>query len=393
MVDLGDAGLTPAARRRGLLAAISSISVVGIAMGITYPLLSLLLEARGVSATLNGLNGAMPAIAILLFSPFVPAFARRFGVRRSLLLFLATEAGAVLCLKLFDDLWLWFPIRFVLGVSAAGLFIVSETWINQAAPDAIRGRVMAIYNMVLSGAFAVGPLIIAGIGIFGWPPFLIAIFAIVAAGVPLMFASGTAPDFAGPKSRFNAFGFVRVAPSLVAAVFVFAVIESAASGLLPVYGVRNGFSTESAATLITVTIVGTIAFQLPVGWLADKMDRYGVMWMCGVVTLLCSLALPFTVDRTWLLWLDLLLLGGLGGGIYTVALTILGERFKGAELMTANAAFGLMWGVGLAIGPTLAGAAMDVWDPHGFAVVLTLGSVVFVIVTGLRRLSKRRADA
>ena len=73
---------TPAkANTRNLVAACAAITVFGFAFGMSYPLLSLILEARGVSSDLIGINSAMMPIGILLFSPVIPVIAKRFGAR------------------------------------------------------------------------------------------------------------------------------------------------------------------------------------------------------------------------------------------------------------------------------------------------------------------------
>ncbi len=67
---------------RTLVAACAAITVFGFAFGMTYPLLSLILESRGVSSDMIGINSAMMPIGILLFSPMIPYAAKRFGARR-----------------------------------------------------------------------------------------------------------------------------------------------------------------------------------------------------------------------------------------------------------------------------------------------------------------------
>ena len=62
---------------RNLVAACAAITVFGFAFGMTYPLLSLILESRGVSSDMIGINSAMMPIGILLFSSVIPVAAKR----------------------------------------------------------------------------------------------------------------------------------------------------------------------------------------------------------------------------------------------------------------------------------------------------------------------------
>ncbi len=78
------------------------------------------------------------------------------------------------------------------------------------------------------------------------------------------------------------------------------------------------------------------------------------------------------------------LLGGAFVGIYTIMLTLVGSRFKGAELIGIYAAMGLMWGLGALLGPLLAGLAMDT-TLHGLAffAAATCGAfALFVTLNG-----------
>ena len=77
--------LTAAERRRSLAAAIGSTSTVGLTMGLTWPLLSLILEEQGTDSRLIGLSAATQSLAIVAFSPFAPRLMARLGVYRSII--------------------------------------------------------------------------------------------------------------------------------------------------------------------------------------------------------------------------------------------------------------------------------------------------------------------
>ena len=71
-------------RRRGLIAVITSVTLVGIMISAVAPLLSLNLEQRGVSAAWNGLLAATPPLASLIFGAFMPMIIRRIGAAPSI---------------------------------------------------------------------------------------------------------------------------------------------------------------------------------------------------------------------------------------------------------------------------------------------------------------------
>ena len=81
-----------------------------------------------------------------------------------------------------------------------------------------------------------------------------------------------------------------------------------------------------------------------------------------------------------LLWPLLFVLGAAAGGVYTVPLIIVGQRFRGADLVAANASIGVIWGLGNLTGPAVAGIGMRAIGANGLPMVLTAVTVVFLAV-------------
>ena len=161
------------ANARNLVAACAAITVFGFAFGMSYPLLSLILESRGVSSDLIGINSAMMPIGILLFAPVIPVVARRFGSRNVAIVAALVTAVVFVSYRVFDSFSAWFLIRQVQGMSISTLFVLSEAWVVGSTGDHNRGKIVAIYASVLSGSFGAGPLLISFIGIEGWTPFVL----------------------------------------------------------------------------------------------------------------------------------------------------------------------------------------------------------------------------
>ena len=147
------------ANNRNLVAACVAITVFGFAFGMSYPLLSLILESRGVSSDMIGINSAMMPIGILLFAPVIPFAVKRFGARKVAIIAAMVTALVILSYKVFDNLSAWFLIRLLQGMSTATLFVLSESWIVGSAGDHNRGKIVAIYASVLSGSFGARAMI------------------------------------------------------------------------------------------------------------------------------------------------------------------------------------------------------------------------------------------
>lgn len=58
---------------------IATVTVFAVAQGLTYPLLSFILERQGTTSALIGLSAAMTPLGFILSAPFIPALSRRVG--------------------------------------------------------------------------------------------------------------------------------------------------------------------------------------------------------------------------------------------------------------------------------------------------------------------------
>lgn len=368
---------------RNLLAACTAISVFGFALGMTYPLLSLLLEADGVSTNMIGINSAMMPMGILLFSPILPVLSKRFGSRVVAIAAAIITALLLLAYKAFDSLEAWFIIRLVQGMSVSTLFVLSEAWIVQYAGQAHRGKVVALYAAVLSASFGAGPALVGWIGIEGWLPFVIGATVVILSVIPLAMVQESTEDEIEETAVSGIFTFAAKAPILLAAVGIFAVFDAATLAFLPLYGLKIGLNLSTAALALTTLIVGNVILQLPIGWLADRFSKQTVLKMCALISVIFAILLPYTGTSIWL-WPVLVILGAAGYGVYTVSLADLGDRFQGNELVAGSAAFAVMWGVGALIGSISGGWAMSLFGPYGLPMLVAFSYAALFIGILLR---------
>lgn len=350
-----------------LIAAISSISAVGIAIGLGLPLLSTILEKRGIAPTMIGLNSAMAGLAAMVAAPITNKLAHRWGVALTMIVAVFLAAASSLGFYYATDFWMWFPLRLVFHGATTTLFILSEFWINAAAPPSRRGLVLGIYATVLSIGFAAGPFLFSLVGSEGVLPFSIGAFAIMLAALPVFIARNESPEL-NEKPGMHFMRYIFLVPTATAAVFVFGAVEVGGLSLLPIFATRSGFSEGQAALLLTVMGVGNMAFQIPLGLLSDRLkDRRTLLAILATIGLAGSLLLPL-ISSNWLAMATIMLFwGGCVSGLYTIGLSHLGSRLTGSDLAAANAAFVFCYAVGTVAGPQVVGAAIDMGGTSGFA--------------------------
>ena len=360
-------------------AVIAAMSVFTLTLGLSYPLLALILENFGTPKALIGLNAAMTPLGIIVSSPVIPRLARYKGSWGLAMLCLLSTLLFFVLIGATRRIEFWFILRFLLGFSINGIFIVSETWINQLSHSTTRGRIMGIYATVMSLGFCVGPFILPLTGFDGWPPFIVGIVCFIVAGLIMLPLRRRLPDFE-KAALGSVYRFMTLAPTLLLAVLSAAYFDQVVLSFLPLYTLYFGFPHATASFALGILIVGNVFLQFPLGWLADLTSRRTVMLACTITTLTGCALLPFAIQSIWLLWPLLFIWGGAAFGVYTVALAGLGDRYSGAMLLTGSAAFGLMWGMGGMIGPVLAGGAMQILGPVGLPLILGIPFALFTFM-------------
>ncbi|GHC62359.1 MFS transporter [Limoniibacter endophyticus] len=374
-------------------AAIAAISVVGIAIGLGIPLLSITLESRGYSTSMIGANTAVAGLASIVGAWFAIPIARRFGVINILLTMIVIGALSFLGFYLATDFWMWFPLRVTLHVALTTLFILSEFWISTSAPPAKRGLVLGIYATMLSLGFALGPFLFSQIGSAGFMPYLVTVLIVSLALVPVAIARREEPSLDGGTHGKSAsfVPYIFMVPAATAAVLVFGAVETGGFALFPVYGARSGFSEGDAALLLTAIGLGNVILQIPLGILSDRVsDRRVLLAVCAVFGLVGMGILPFVIQSWYLAALVLFFWGGVVAGLYTIGLAHLGSRLSGGDLASANAAFVFCYGFGMLLGPQAIGSSMDLFGVHGFELAIGAFFVLYLLLIIIRVIATGR---
>lgn len=368
----------------GIVAAIACITTAGVSLALSVPLLAFAMEARGASGLFIGANTAMAGVAVLAATPLIPRAAALVGVRPLLFASLVLGALAMLGFALPWPLWTWFPLRFALGVSLGAMFVLSEFWITSLAPPRSRGLVMGAYVTALSLGFAAGPAILVATGTGGLLPYLVGSALFIVAMAPILLFGAGAPKIDKPEPGRGVLFFIRLAPAATLAGLTFGAIETGAFTFLPLYGVRTGLEADQAALIGSAVALGNVVSQIPLGLLSDRMDRRKLLILIAAGCALGAAAIPLTQGSVVAYFALAAVWGSVISGLYTVGLALLGERFSGVDLATANAAFVMMYALGMLVGPPVLGAGMDLWNPHGAPAVIALMLALYAAVAMLR---------
>jgi MFS family permease len=153
---------------------------------------------------------------------------------------------------------------------------------------------------------------------------------------------------------------------------VYAAAAESLMTFFPLFGIGLGISENFALGLLTVMGLGTMILVMPLSWLADHVDRMGMLAACVLLTMVGLLLMPWAIRDSMLAGVYAFLFGGVEGMIYTLGVILVGERFKGALLAAATTLFTACWGAGTVIGPLLVGLGMDRFGGDRMPLVILL---------------------
>ncbi len=368
--------LSPSERRLSLAAVMLHMMGIGLTLGLLFPLTSLTLESWGSDASIIGLAGAMSPLAILCLMPFLPRVARRLGAVRAMVIGCTVAALMLGAMYLVQSVPFWVAGRFVIGAGLALPWLVGDVWINQVVSERDRGRTIGVYVAGFFGGFATGPVLLEAIGVGGPLPHALGVGALMLASLPLVLVAKLAPEIEADAAG-GILASVRAVPIVAAGAFVAGFTESAAFALLPIWALARGLGETGALHLLALFIGGGVLLQLTLGVVADRLDRHRLMVGVGVALAVAAAALALVAGAA--IYAVAFVVGGLVLASYALSLTLLGERFRAAELAVASAAFLVVYQLGSVSGPVMVGAAMARIDAAGFTWGLAVPGVLLAL--------------
>lgn len=373
----------PAARlpARSLARLIVAFALIALPFWMVPPLAAIRLTGRGIEPWLVGLFGAMPYLALIAAAAVAPKVVRRLGAMPAFAAGVALMLAAATSFAVVNQLAAWFAANLVLGAGFALAWVVADSLVAGLADPERRGRVVGLYETVASAAIGAGPLILIAVGTEGTLPFALAGgFAMLGLVLIAGLRTPSLPVASG-RSLAGLADLARRCPSVLVAAFLCGLLEGAAVGVLPVYGLSLGFAPETAAAMVMAVGLGNLVAQYPLGRLADRIGAVRVLAGACLASLAGLLILKATVGSGPLPMLAVLFAwGGAAGSLYTLAVIRAGAVIPASGLFAAVAATAGAYTLGGLAGPPLGGLAQSLYPSFGLPAVLALASAAGVVL-------------
>src|ERR1700683_4700102 len=170
-----------------------SNAVILLGTGMLGSLLPLRFSAMGLSDGVIGLIATAEALGFLTGCLYAHKVIAPVGLERAYATFASLKSVAILGLYFASSVPALALLRFLIGVNAAGLAIIVESWLNSLVPNEQRGRVLTIYVLVYGLFFGVGQLFSQSLNVAGPELLLIAGISTTLALVPMVAIDVRAP--------------------------------------------------------------------------------------------------------------------------------------------------------------------------------------------------------
>jgi MFS family permease len=350
-----------------------------------------------VAAWEVGVVGSLFWSGMLLGSTSAPYLMFYGGARRVVALAAALTAAAALAfsqlpISVATPIWLsWGAVGAVIGAGTGLRWVANESWLYALLPPRQLGTLVGWHETLIHAMQAVGPLIIAAVGLTSTAGFYWAAGAALACFAALPFARLAMPP--------SALALRAVSPLAVllnmlrslrntrrgagARLGLWAgMMDGVLYGMFAVYCVQRGVSAQQAAVLMVVFGVGGLITSAPLGMLCDRKGvgfALKLMVAAGVV-MAAVMQLPLNFAGGAPLWLAAAVLGTLSP--LTLTMIVATQDASAGAQSSAQAGsndFGqaisqvsLAFTMGTVAGPALAGWALDAGGSAAYAILLAL---------------------
>ena len=262
---------------------LASILLLMSGSGLQGSLLGVRAEMAGFSGGVTGLVLGLYYLGYVVGSTWTPALIRSVGHIRVFSALASSASAAVILHGVWVSPVPWVLLRFLTGVCVAGLFVVSESWLNDVSTSATRATMLAVYNTVVTAGLALGTGLLNVADTSGVVLFVLGSVLLSIAAVPVALAPHEAPVPATVAPLLSWGDVWRAAPLGLMGSIVSGIGTGSALGFGAVYATRAGFGVSGASQFVIAVLVGAVLGQIPLGNWSDRTDRRYVMGVAGLL--------------------------------------------------------------------------------------------------------------
>jgi len=363
-----------------------SYGLLLLANGLFSTLLGVRTQVEGFSPTLVGFIVAAYFSGLLLGGLFAGRVVTRVGHIRSFAAFASLMSVSALLFPIFVTPVAWMILRMLGGFCMAGMIMVTESWLNEAASNKTRGQILSFYMTTNYFAAGCGQFLLTAGDPSQYHLFSLASILFSLALLPVLLTRAKAPVPVHSK-RMHVWTLYRIAPLGVFGVFCCGLVNSSIHGLSPVYATNMGFSEAQLSTFMAAIIMSGLFLQWPIGHLSDRIGRGPLLVYIPVLVALAAIGMVFAAEYVLIL-IGAMVFGAFVFTLYSLSAATANDMVTANQRVQVAGALLITYGAGAVTGPIVASQFMGVLGPQGLFFYFALISLLLSTFA----IFKRRRD-
>ena len=369
-----------------------SIYLVQLGSGSLGPLDALSGAVIGFSTEQIGLLGSAHFLGFFLGCYVTPRLIGDIGHARAFAAAAAIGAIGALLHPILEGPYVWALLRMLTGLAIAAAYTVVESWLHAKTGNENRGRVYGVFRVVdLLGALS-AQCIIAVLEPASYAAYnLVAMFCCLCL-LPLALSQRAAPHT--PKApRLRPIKAALLSPTAALGIIVAGVTGAGFRMVGPIYGVENAMNQVQIAIFLAAAILGGVAAQFPVGWIADKTDRRHVLLGLSILAAVSCLGIATLVEPGDIrgIYLGALIFGMTAYPIYSISAAYANDFADPDFVVELNAALIFFYSIGAIVSPSISAWLIALAGPAAMFTFMAAVHIALVAFTLFRM--TRRAGA
>ena len=361
----------------GVWALLLGIVLIMLGNGMHFTLIGLRGGIEGFSAAELAIVTSGYFVGFLLGARYAPVLIRRVGHVRVFAALGSFMSAGLIAFTLLAEPWAWTLLRVLIGFCMSGIYVTAESWLNNAATNETRGKVLSAY-MIAQTLGIIGAQGLLTLGDAATAALFIGASILVSISfAPILLSVAPAPavEVARPMSLRNLFSS---SPLGTVGIFLLGSVYATQAGMGAVFGTQIELSATQIALFVAMLFAGALVLQYPIGWLSDQMDRRKLIF--GAASLgaaFCVLGWMTGGDLLWLLMVAAFFAGGVTTPLYALFLAYTNDFLSTEDMPAASGGLVFTFGLGAIMGPLATGWAMQGLGPFAFWLVLgaTFGAI------------------
>ncbi|MFT7496513.1 MAG: MFS family permease, partial [Urechidicola sp.] len=311
------------------------IACLMLANGLQGTLLGVRAGVEGFSTFTTGIMMSGYFIGIFIGSFLAPYLVQRVGHIRVFSALASLASISILLHGVYITPLGWTLMRIVTGICFAGIYVVTESWLNDRASNETRGKVLSVYMVLTTAGMGSGQFLLNLAEPSSIDLFILTSVIISFGLIPMLLTAKPAPTF-GYSQTMSLIDLYKASPLAVIGNCLTGMAHGTFFGMGAIYASIVLGDVKSISIFMACFLVGGLITQWPIGYISDRVSRRLVMSVISIIAIAaCMIAIVLPKDSP-AFFASILLLGGAAMPMYSICIAYANDRLEPGQIVGAS---------------------------------------------------------